>query len=301
MVPRSRRPLHFAPGCVKARRPVVIAGDRRGRLVQDGNGFIPPGSLVRPAGSASSGGLLLGAFCVTRLIADRRHFFIMRTARACVVAGARAFHRACYAATFAAQRRWWHPWRMRRRFRRRSKAGRGGPPPPLRPARAPAQASPRGGWSPSSYPIPPPLSRRAVRSGASRCFRPLWSISCISASKRPSSPGGNPRARTSSGSCRAGRRCACPCTCRRGISTCTRRSNGSDIRVLWALRMQASVPRRILPVIVLSQFAGTSLWFAVNAVLPDLQRAWSLPATALATSPARCSWASWRARWCSRC
>ena len=47
--------------------------------------------------------------------------------------------------------------------------------------------------------------------------------------------------------------------------------------------MQASVPRRILPVIVLSQFAGTSLWFAVNAVLPDLQRAWSLPATALAT------------------
>ena len=47
--------------------------------------------------------------------------------------------------------------------------------------------------------------------------------------------------------------------------------------------MHTSVPRRILPVIVLSQFAGTSLWFAVNAVLPDLQRAWSLPATALAT------------------
>jgi MFS family permease len=47
--------------------------------------------------------------------------------------------------------------------------------------------------------------------------------------------------------------------------------------------MQATVPRRILPVIVVSQFAGTSLWFAVNAVLPDLQRAWSLPATALAT------------------
>ena len=47
--------------------------------------------------------------------------------------------------------------------------------------------------------------------------------------------------------------------------------------------MPAPVPRRILPVIVLSQFAGTSLWFAVNAVLPDLQRAWSLPATALAS------------------
>lgn len=43
------------------------------------------------------------------------------------------------------------------------------------------------------------------------------------------------------------------------------------------------VPRRILPVIVLSQFAGTSLWFAVNAVLPDLQRTWALPPAALAT------------------
>jgi MFS family permease len=32
------------------------------------------------------------------------------------------------------------------------------------------------------------------------------------------------------------------------------------------------VPARILPVIVLSQFAGTSLWFAGNAILPDLQR-----------------------------
>lgn len=42
-------------------------------------------------------------------------------------------------------------------------------------------------------------------------------------------------------------------------------------------------PRRILPVIVLAQFAGTSLWFAVNAVMPDLQRAWGLPAGSLAT------------------
>ena len=41
--------------------------------------------------------------------------------------------------------------------------------------------------------------------------------------------------------------------------------------------MDIAVPRRILPVIVLSQFAGTSLWFAVNAVMPDLQRAWGLP------------------------
>lgn len=41
------------------------------------------------------------------------------------------------------------------------------------------------------------------------------------------------------------------------------------------------MPRRILPVIVLSQFAGTSLWFAVNAVMPDLQQAWGLPAAAV--------------------
>jgi len=32
-------------------------------------------------------------------------------------------------------------------------------------------------------------------------------------------------------------------------------------------------PKRILPVIVFSQFAGTSLWFAGNAILPDLQSA----------------------------
>jgi MFS family permease len=36
-------------------------------------------------------------------------------------------------------------------------------------------------------------------------------------------------------------------------------------------------PSFILPVIVLSQFAGTSLWFATNAVLPDLLRTWQLP------------------------
>jgi DHA1 family inner membrane transport protein len=42
-------------------------------------------------------------------------------------------------------------------------------------------------------------------------------------------------------------------------------------------------PRHILPVIVASQFAGTSLWFAVNAVLPDVQQAWALPPSALAS------------------
>jgi MFS family permease len=40
-------------------------------------------------------------------------------------------------------------------------------------------------------------------------------------------------------------------------------------------------PRRILPVIIASQFAGTSLWFAGNAVLADLQREWALPAEAV--------------------
>ena len=47
--------------------------------------------------------------------------------------------------------------------------------------------------------------------------------------------------------------------------------------------MPTRVPRRILPVIVLSQFAGTSLWFAVNAVMPDLQQRWDLPDAALGT------------------
>jgi MFS transporter, DHA1 family, inner membrane transport protein len=45
--------------------------------------------------------------------------------------------------------------------------------------------------------------------------------------------------------------------------------------------MSIAVPRRILPVIVLSQFAATSLWFAVNAVMPDLRLAWGLPAEAI--------------------
>jgi MFS family permease len=36
-----------------------------------------------------------------------------------------------------------------------------------------------------------------------------------------------------------------------------------------------------LPAIIFSQFAGTSLWFAGNAVLGDLQRQWGLPAEAL--------------------
>ncbi|HEU4379279.1 MAG TPA: MFS transporter, partial [Hyphomicrobiaceae bacterium] len=36
-------------------------------------------------------------------------------------------------------------------------------------------------------------------------------------------------------------------------------------------------PRRILPAIIVSQLAGISLWFAGNAVLPDLQSSLGLP------------------------
>lgn len=40
-------------------------------------------------------------------------------------------------------------------------------------------------------------------------------------------------------------------------------------------------PRHILPLIVFSQFAGGSTWFAGNAVLPELMRLFDLPASAL--------------------
>ncbi len=46
-------------------------------------------------------------------------------------------------------------------------------------------------------------------------------------------------------------------------------------------------PRRVLPVIVLAQLLGTSPWFAVNAVMPDLQAAYATgqgwPAAAVGT------------------
>ncbi len=44
-----------------------------------------------------------------------------------------------------------------------------------------------------------------------------------------------------------------------------------------------AVPHRVLPVLVLAQLAGTSMWFAVNAVMPDLQRSFGWPATAVGT------------------
>ena len=40
-------------------------------------------------------------------------------------------------------------------------------------------------------------------------------------------------------------------------------------------------PAHILPVIILSQFTGTSLWFSGNAVVLDLQRDWGLSAHAI--------------------
>lgn len=42
-------------------------------------------------------------------------------------------------------------------------------------------------------------------------------------------------------------------------------------------------PRRVLPVIVLAQLAGTSPWFAVNAVMPELQAAYGWPGSAVGT------------------
>ena len=39
--------------------------------------------------------------------------------------------------------------------------------------------------------------------------------------------------------------------------------------------------RRVLPIIIFSQFAGTSLWFAGNAILPDLRAEWGIPESAL--------------------
>lgn len=43
----------------------------------------------------------------------------------------------------------------------------------------------------------------------------------------------------------------------------------------------SAIPPRILPTIVISQFAATSLWFAGNAVIPDLQDSAGLPASAV--------------------
>jgi hypothetical protein len=41
------------------------------------------------------------------------------------------------------------------------------------------------------------------------------------------------------------------------------------------------IPAHILPVLVFAQFAGTSLWFAGNAIVGDLQQALHLQADAI--------------------
>ena len=41
--------------------------------------------------------------------------------------------------------------------------------------------------------------------------------------------------------------------------------------------VNTSLPKHILPVIILAQFAGTSLWFAGNAIVGDLQQLLNLP------------------------
>jgi MFS transporter, DHA1 family, inner membrane transport protein len=43
------------------------------------------------------------------------------------------------------------------------------------------------------------------------------------------------------------------------------------------------VPKRVLPVLVLAQLLGTSPWFAVNAVMPDLQKQFGWDAAAVGT------------------
>ena len=45
----------------------------------------------------------------------------------------------------------------------------------------------------------------------------------------------------------------------------------------------ASAPRHVLPVLVLAQLAGTSPWFAVNAVMPELQHQYGWPASDVGT------------------
>ncbi len=49
------------------------------------------------------------------------------------------------------------------------------------------------------------------------------------------------------------------------------------------MNQPATAPQRVLPALVLAQLAGTSPWFAVNAVMPDLQRQFGWDAAAVAT------------------
>lgn len=46
---------------------------------------------------------------------------------------------------------------------------------------------------------------------------------------------------------------------------------------------EAAPPRRVLPILLIAQFAGTSLWFATNAVMPDLEALYGWPAQTAAS------------------
>ncbi len=49
------------------------------------------------------------------------------------------------------------------------------------------------------------------------------------------------------------------------------------------MNAEVAAPKRVLPTIVLAQLAGTSPWFAVNAVMPDLQRQFGWSSAAVGT------------------
>jgi MFS transporter, DHA1 family, inner membrane transport protein len=51
----------------------------------------------------------------------------------------------------------------------------------------------------------------------------------------------------------------------------------------WGVTSETPTPRRVLPTLVLAQLAGTSPWFAVNAVMPELQRAYGYSEAAVGT------------------
>ena len=56
---------------------------------------------------------------------------------------------------------------------------------------------------------------------------------------------------------------------------------GMDIKGRWDESETTASKRWVLPFIVVAQFACTSLWFAGNAIMPDLQMAYNLPSRSL--------------------
>ncbi len=56
-----------------------------------------------------------------------------------------------------------------------------------------------------------------------------------------------------------------------------------DVPMMSIKPTEAAAPRRVLPVLVMAQLAGTSPWFAVNAVMPELQAEYGFGAAAVGT------------------